>query len=115
MHMSDIKMEAQTGLTSNEMADALANEARQPAACDAMVSVGNTAFQDVFWPCARATATEPKRTMSNLCDAVKQQVRHLSRGSTIWYDSAWRCLPLRWSLLLQTAPAHPGQASWWSL
>ena len=92
MHTSIIKVKAHTGLTGNEMADTPANEARQPAACDTMVSVGNTAFQDVFWPCARATAAEPQRTMSNLCDAVKRQVRHLSRGfaSRGMYEGFWQ-------------------------
>ena len=96
MHTSITKVKAHTGLTSNEMADTLAYEARQPAACNAMVLVSNSAFQDVFWPCARASAKEPQRTMSNLCDAIKQksciypEAAHLA--ACTWASGRMSCL-----------------------
>ena len=92
MRMSIGKMKAHTGLTGNVLADRLANEARQTADCDAMVLVGNITVQDVFSPCARATATEPQCTMSKLCHAIKPQARHLSGGfaSRGMYEYFWR-------------------------
>ena len=92
MHTSVIKVKAHTGLTGNEMANTLANEARQPAACDTMVSVGNTAFPRCLLAVCLCDGDRAPAHHVQPCDAIKQKVRHLSRGfaSRGMYEGFWQ-------------------------
>ena len=45
-----IKVKSYTGVQGNEMADQLANAARQPAHCQLSISLGNHAFNNQMWP-----------------------------------------------------------------
>ena len=88
LHTSIIKVESHIGIVGNEMADKLANEARDAAACDLTYDIGNQAHQGQHWPTLTTRMATPdqlhrERVAGNLHAALKSHISgHHAKGLT---------------------------------
>ena len=88
LHTSIIKVKSHIGIVGYEMADKLANEARDAAACDLTYDSGNQAHQGKHWPVLTARTAAPdqlnwQRVAGNLHTAIKGHINsHHAKGLT---------------------------------
>ena len=73
-----IKVKSHTGVTGNEKADGLANDARLPANCAETVDLGNVAHRGQFWPAL--VKKDTRQMASNLCNGIKAHLGAHARG-----------------------------------
>ena len=94
-----IKVKAHTGIAGNERADALANEARDPALCDTSMSQGNSARVAHYWPMYMKALPDaslaPDKFAADLCVSLKHHVSSsCARGfaNPSQYEDYWQAI-----------------------
>ena len=99
LHTAMIKVKSHTGVQGNEMADQLANAARQPDHCQLSIFLGNHAFNNQMWPQILKRSSNPQaggqlawHTANNLYSCLRTHVasKH-AKGLTTpgQYHSFW--------------------------
>ena len=108
-----IKVKSHTGVQGNEMADQLANAARQPDHCHLSISLGNHAFNNQMWPQILKCSCNPQaggrpawHTANNLHSCLRTHVASKHAGLTTpgQYHSFWNVV---------RPELHPSSFSFW--
>ena len=99
---SFIKVKSHTGVEGNEIADKLANVARDPAKCQLHIYDGNHAFEHRKWPCTMKSVLDADgverrtwRTAANLHSSISHHVAgKFAKGLTPpgQYYSFWQAI-----------------------